>query len=105
MRSPNEGSYQFHVKRGIVMRYSTVVAAGLMALALSACEKKETVIQPAPAPAPAPAPPKDTTTGGPVPVPGPPGAPGPEGQKGEKGEAGKPGGGTTIIVPPADDKK
>jgi hypothetical protein len=82
------------------MRLSIVTAALLMALASSACEKKETTVVPVPTPAPR----------GPQ---GPAGAPGPEGQKGEpgtpgpqgdKGAPGKPGGDTVIITPPADKK-
>jgi hypothetical protein len=75
-------------------------AAVLLALGLSGCEKKETVVVP-PAPAPgstAPAPP------GPPGPPGPSGSPGPEGAKGAPGTPGPQGepgkGDTTIIVPP-----
>jgi len=97
------------------MRYGTVSAAVLMALAFSACEKKETVVQ---QPVPVPGPketvvvpgPKETIVQ-PVPVPGPQGpsgpagAPGPEGAKGDKGDPGRPGG-TVVIVPGSDrDKK
>lgn len=79
------------------MKYTTISAALLLALGLSACEK--TVVTPPQSPAPAPAP---TVVPVPVPVPGPPGAPGPEGAKGEPG---KPGGSTVVIVPPAEPEK
>ena len=82
------------------MRVLTISAAVVMALAFSACEKKETVVVPSPTPPPA----KETVVvPTPVPVPGPAGAPGPEGPKGEPGkmgEPGKPGGDTVIIIPP-----
>ena len=96
------------------MRYLAVFGLALVAMTLSGCEKKETVVVPPSPPArtdPAPAP-----SVVPVPVPGPkgekgepgapgsPGAPGMSGEKGEKGDPGRPGGNTTIIVPPAEKK-
>jgi hypothetical protein len=83
------------------MKYSMVFAALAVTVALSGCEKKETVIQPtAPAPSTAPAPtPAPSVV--PVPVPGRPGAPGAEGPKGEPGKSG--GSSTVVIVPPAQD--
>jgi hypothetical protein len=85
------------------MNYSMLSAAVVVALALSACEKRETVIQqPARAPSSAPAP--EVV---PVPVPGPQGPSGAPGAEGPKGEPGRPGGGTVVVVPPSpsDDKK
>ncbi len=87
------------------MKYSTLSLAIVAAAILSACEKKETIVQPAiiqPAPPPAvvtvPAP-----TPVPVPVPGPAGPPGAPGAEGPKGEPGK-SGDTIVIVPPAEKK-
>ena len=92
------------------MKYSTVSVAVLAVFALNACDKRETIVQPASPPAvvtvpgpketitketiiqPAP-PPAVVTVPGPA---GPPGAPGPAGTEGPKGE---PGGGTVVIVP------
>jgi collagen triple helix repeat protein len=94
------------------MRLSIVTAALFIALAGSACEKKETTVVPTPVPS-------QRGAQGPSGPPGPPGAPGPEGQKGEpgaggapgapgpqgqKGAPGRPGGDTVIITPPADKK-
>ena len=82
------------------MRLSIITAALFIALAVSACEKKETTVIPVPTPGPR------GPAGAPAPEgqkgePGTPGAPGPEGQKGTPG---KPSGDTIIIVPPADKK-
>lgn len=82
------------------MKYSIVFAALAVSLALSACEKKETVIQPTPAPSPSPAP---AVVPIPVPVPGPSGPPGSPGAEGPKGEPGRPGSGTVVVVPPPQD--
>jgi hypothetical protein len=90
------------------MKYSMLSLAVLAGVALSACEKKETIVQPAAPPAVVTVP-----TPVPVPVPGPAGPPGAEGPKGEpgkmgaegpKGEPGKSGGDTVVIVPPAEKK-
>ena len=70
------------------MKHAALLTA-VLALALSACEKKETIVTPGPGPTAV------------VPVPGPqgpagaPGAPGPEGPKGEKGKTGD----TVVVVP------
>ena len=84
------------------MKYSIVFAALAVSLALSGCEKKETVIQPTPAPSPSPAP-APAVVPVPVPVPGPSGAPGSPGAEGPKGDAGRPGSDTVVVVPPAQD--
>lgn len=89
------------------MNYSMLSAAMVAALALSACEKRETVIQ---QPTPAPAAPARAPAVVPVPVPGPQGPSGPSGApgaQGKQGEPGRPGGDTVVIVPPAQnpDKK
>jgi hypothetical protein len=73
---------------------TTILLALLAAIGLTACEKTVTN-NPPPATVEKPVP---------VPVPGPPG---PEGAKGEPGTPGQPGepgkpGGTTIVVPPAE---
>jgi len=96
------------------MKYSMLCVAVLAGVTLTACEKKETIVQPAiVTPAPPAPPPAVVTVPTPVPVPGPAGAPGPEGPKGEpgktgaegpKGEPGKTGGDTVVIVPPAERK-
>lgn len=72
------------------MKHAILLAAVLSTIVLTACESKEkTVITPAAAP---------STIAVPVPVPGP---------AGPKGDAGAPGtsGSTTVIVPPAEEKK
>ena len=81
----------------------TLAAALLLALGLSACERKSetTVVAPNPNPTviatPGPAgPPGAPGAPGEPGKPGEPGAPGPQG---EKGDPGKPGS-TTVIVPP-----
>ena len=85
------------------MRYLTVSAAVLIALAFTACEKKETVVQPVPVPSP---PAKETVVvPTPVPTPGPQGPAGAPGPEGPKGEPGKPGGTVVIVPPPAEEKK
>jgi hypothetical protein len=80
------------------MKYSTLIGAVVVALSLSACEKKEvTVVPPTSSPSPAV-----------VPVPGPAGAPGAPGPKGEPGMPGSPGpsgepgkgSSTTVIIEP-----
>ena len=98
------------------MKYSTLSLAIIAGVTLNACEKKETIVQPAivqPAP-----PPAVVTVPVPTPVPGPagpPGAPGPVGADGPKGDPGKAGpegmkgergksGDTVVIVPPAERK-
>lgn len=93
------------------MRLSIVTAALFIALAGSACEKKETTVVPTPSPG--------RGAQGPSGPPGQPGAPGPEGEKGApgsggapgapgapgpQGKPGKPGGDTVVITPPADKK-
>jgi hypothetical protein len=94
------------------MRLSLVTAALFVALAASACEKKETTVVPAPTPGQRgaqgpsgpPGPPGDKGApgvGGAPGTPGPQGAPGPQG---DRGTPGKPGGDTVIITPPADKK-
>ncbi|MBC7574385.1 MAG: hypothetical protein H7244_08620 [Herminiimonas sp.] len=91
------------------MKHSLLITALLSVLALSACDKKETVVVPpagsdkAAAPAtvvvPTPAP-------GVVAVPGPAGPSGAPGEPGKTGDAGAPGSSTTVIVPvPAEEKK
>ena len=79
------------------MNYSRLtVAAMLLAVALSACDRKTetTVVQPVPVPGTPP-----------VVVSGPPGPAGPPGPTGAQGEPGK-GGNTTVIVPaPAAEEK
>ena len=83
------------------MKYSIVFAALAISLALSGCEKKETVIQqPTPVPSPSPSP---AVVPVPVPVPGPSGPPGSPGAEGPKGDPGRPGSGTVVVVPPAQD--
>jgi len=80
------------------MKITSLLAALLAVVALSACEKTtvnppSTVVTPAvevPVAVPGPA--------VPVPVPGPAGAPGAPGADGAKGEPGKPGD-TVIVVP------
>ena len=99
------------------MKYSILSAVVLAAFALSACEKKETIINPPSPPAvvTVPGPSKETITketviqSAPpavaVPGPaGPPGEPGAAGPKGDPGRPGKPGGDTIVIVPPAEKK-
>lgn len=71
------------------MNKSVLILALFGALALSACDKKPTIVN-VPAAAPAEA------------VPGPAGPAGPQGNTGNTGEAGKTGDGSTVIVmPPA----
>jgi hypothetical protein len=75
------------------MKQAAVFAVAVLALGLSACEKKETVVTPGPTVAvPGPA----------VPVPGPAGAPGPQGPSGAPGPEGPKGksGDTVVVVPP-----
>lgn len=80
------------------MKITSLLAALLAVVALSACEKTTvnppaTVVTPTvevPVSVPGPA--------VPVPVPGPAGAPGTPGEDGAKGEPGKPGD-TVIVVP------
>ena len=89
------------------MRLSLVTAALFIALAGSACEKKETTVVPVPTPGkgaqgpPGPPGPQGEKGEPAAGVPGPQGAPGPQG---ERGAPGKPGGDTVIITPPADKK-
>ena len=72
------------------MKHAAMFTVVLLALGLSACEKKETVVTPGPTVAvPGPA----------VPVPGPAGAPGPQGAPGPEGQKGK-SGDTVVVVPP-----
>lgn len=71
---------------------SILTATALSALAafvLTACERRETIVEK-----------KETVVPVPAPQPGPPGPPGPAGSPGPAGEPGKPGGNTTVIVPP-----
>lgn len=84
------------------MNYSILSAAVVAALALSACEKRETVIQqPTPAPSSTPSRAPDVVpVPVPVPVPGPQGPTGAPGAAGAKGEPGRSGGDTVIVVPP-----
>jgi hypothetical protein len=70
------------------MKYSLIITAAAMTLALSACDKPATVVTPSPA----------VVT---VPVPGPAGAPGATGDAGAKGEPGKTATDTVVIVPSA----
>ena len=94
------------------MKRSGLLLIVLGALALSACEKKETTVVPAPS-----APSTSTVTKeketvvvpGPketVVVPGPKGEPGPQGPTGATGSPGEPGkpGDTTVIVTPPPSK-
>ena len=86
-------------------RSSTVIAAFLGVLSLSACERETVVSTPAPPPVVASTdsatPPPSSTVQVPVPVPGPPGPQGEPGKTGMPGEPGKPGDTSVIVVPPA----
>jgi hypothetical protein len=71
------------IKKGILMKYSTLFSAMLVALAVSACEKPATVVA-----VPGPAGPTGAT-----------GATGNTGDTGATGERGKTGRETVVIVP------
>lgn len=100
------------------MKHSLLITAMLSVLALSACEKKETVVVPPAATAPAGDAPTTVVVPGPS-TPGPAGATGATGSTGSTGSTGTMGatgatgdtgakgdsGSTTVIVPPAEQKK
>ena len=113
----------FNFTKVIPMKYSILISAGLMALALSACDKPTTVVTPAPAvvavPVPGPAGPTgatgatgstgytgapgasgDTGASGATGATGATGTTGTTGDTGAKGDRGRTGGDTVIVVPP-----
>ena len=79
------------------MKYSKLIlVAVLLAIGLSACDRKTetTVVQPVPVPTQPP-----TVVAGPPGPQGPSGAPGAPGTPGPEGEPGKPGKSAVVIVP------
>lgn len=85
------------------MKYSMMLSAALIAVALSACDKEPTVVTPAtvinvPVPGPA-GPPGETGSTGSSGATGETGAAGTTGDTGATGEKGKTGGDTVIVVP------
>jgi hypothetical protein len=106
-------------ERSTMKQTLLITSVLLSALALSACEKKETVVVPPVVSVPDSPKPAEITAPAvvavpvPVPVPGPAGPAGPMGDTGKSGEpgmTGEPGkagepGSTTVIIPPAEEKK